>query len=400
MAKVIYQVAMDSYKQVERIIFFAVCWFLTFFKPVTVPQTLLLVRVDGIGDYVLFRNFIEKIKKSKKYRNYKITLVGNQAWSSVSEHLDSEFIDHFIWLDIKKFACSSKYRIEKLIEIRSVGYELAWHPVYSRQFLLGDLLMRFSSAKRKIGVSGDQLNMSKWQKRIGDRWYTELTPNPDESLHEFDRNKALASAFIEEPINHLEFCIQKINSIGNGRLPIDKNFAAVFIGANNKFRKWSPEGYAKVADYLSSHYGFDIVLLGGPGEIEDAKIFDTAVSVPYLNLVGKTSLVELVSLLKNIDILVSNDTSAPHFAVALGVEHIFVISNGNHFGRYVPYPGSIHKCFEVILPYSISSRVECYAGLQAEFARGSRLDIDSIEPSQVTRQIDAMVRGDDYAKTD
>ena len=77
------------------------------------------------------------------------------------------------------------------------------------------------------------------------------------------------------------FCIQKINNIGNGQLPIDKNFAAIFIGANAKFRKWSPESYAKVADYLSSHYGFDIVLLGGSDDIEDAKIFDTAVRERY-----------------------------------------------------------------------------------------------------------------------
>ena len=35
-------------------------------------KTLLLLRLDSIGDYVLFRNFMSEIKRSDKYRDYKI----------------------------------------------------------------------------------------------------------------------------------------------------------------------------------------------------------------------------------------------------------------------------------------------------------------------------------------
>jgi len=34
------------------------------------PETLLLIRLDSIGDYVLIRNYFYFIKQSKKYHNY------------------------------------------------------------------------------------------------------------------------------------------------------------------------------------------------------------------------------------------------------------------------------------------------------------------------------------------
>ena len=67
------------------------------------PKSLLLIRLDAIGDYVLFRNYIEILKKSEKYKDFNITLLGNSAWKSLSEELDGEYIDKFIWLDRYKF---------------------------------------------------------------------------------------------------------------------------------------------------------------------------------------------------------------------------------------------------------------------------------------------------------
>ncbi len=84
----------------------------------------MIIRFDAIGDYILFRNFIEVLKKSEKYRDYKITLLGNNAWKSLSKELDSEFVDEFIWLDRNKFHKDFLYRYKKLKEITACGYEV------------------------------------------------------------------------------------------------------------------------------------------------------------------------------------------------------------------------------------------------------------------------------------
>ena len=67
-------------------------------------KSLLLIRLDAIGDYVLFRNFIQILKNSEKYKDYSITLVGNPIWKNLSEEIDISFIDRFIWLERDSFS--------------------------------------------------------------------------------------------------------------------------------------------------------------------------------------------------------------------------------------------------------------------------------------------------------
>ncbi len=65
-------------------------------KPTIKQNTMLLVRLDLIGDYILFRNFIEIIRKSQKYSNYRIVFCGNIIYRDLAESLEASFIDEFI----------------------------------------------------------------------------------------------------------------------------------------------------------------------------------------------------------------------------------------------------------------------------------------------------------------
>lgn len=69
-----------------RLILFYFISLISHRKSEIVPKTLLLVRLDAIGDYVLFRNFIEILKKSERYKGYKITLLGKllaKSWIKI-----------------------------------------------------------------------------------------------------------------------------------------------------------------------------------------------------------------------------------------------------------------------------------------------------------------------------
>ncbi len=46
-------------------------------------NSLLIVRLDAIGDYILFRNFLKVIRNSEKFNNYTITLCGNTLWKDI-----------------------------------------------------------------------------------------------------------------------------------------------------------------------------------------------------------------------------------------------------------------------------------------------------------------------------
>jgi len=61
-----------------------------------VYDLMLMNRIDGIGDYILFRFFLKILKESEQYKNYKITICVNVVWKNMNEIPDSEYINSFI----------------------------------------------------------------------------------------------------------------------------------------------------------------------------------------------------------------------------------------------------------------------------------------------------------------
>ena len=43
-------------------------------------KTLLLIRLDDIGDYLLFRNQLRMYKRSPRWQKHVVTLLGNVSW--------------------------------------------------------------------------------------------------------------------------------------------------------------------------------------------------------------------------------------------------------------------------------------------------------------------------------
>ncbi len=350
------------------------------------PKSLLLIRLDAIGDYVLFRNYIELLKKSEKYKDYSITLLGNSAWKNLCEELDGEFIDNFIWLDRDRFNKDFLYRYQKLQKIVSSGYEVALNSVYSREFSYGDAIIKLINANEKIGSVADVSNIRKWQKNISDKYYDVLVPAKSELMFEFDRNKE----FFENLLS-IKLDIKKPHiDLKPKKLPFElpEKYAILFIGASASFRKWNIEGFAKIGEYLKNQFGYEIVLCGAPSDKDDALRFKECFDGSYIDLVGKTSLIELLHVIYNGNLMIANETSAPHFAVSLEMTNIFVISNGNHYGRFTPYPKDMAPNYHVIYHPVIEKDLDDYERLSNSYGYGSNLDINEISFESVKRKID------------
>ena len=65
-------------------------------------KSLVILRNDAIGDYLLFRDFLRVIRK--EYSNYHVTLIGNIVFQDIALCLDKTYIDKFIWIDRIKFS--------------------------------------------------------------------------------------------------------------------------------------------------------------------------------------------------------------------------------------------------------------------------------------------------------
>lgn len=357
-------------------------------------KSILLIRLDAIGDYILFSNFIEILKKSEQYKDYEITLLGNIAWKDLAKTLDSQYINNFIWLNRRNFYKNPVYRFKKLKEITSRGYEIVLSPVYSREFFYADTIVNLLHAKEKIGSIGDLSNIKEWHKKISDRYYTKLIPASDQIIFEFYRNKEFFENLLGKQLEIDKPFIDIRNLSFNIELP--KNYSIIFLGASDNYRKWSVKNFVEIAKYIHHTYDMNIVLAGGSTDIEDAEKFKALYKGQLYNFVGKTSLLELLKIISNGNLMISNETSAPHFAVALDIRNIIVISNGNHFGRFTPYPKKITDKYHVIYHPEIENKLDNYKKLSNNYGYGSRLDIDEINVEKVLKKIDSILEVKNY----
>ena len=352
-------------------------------------KSILIIRLDAIGDYVLFRNFIKEIKNSNKYSDYSITLLGNIAWQEISKELDSQYVDKFIWVDRNKFDRELIYRYKKLQSIISNSYEIIISPVYSREFYTVDKIVKLINAKEKIGSKGDYSSIEKWQKKISDKYYTKLIDVKKKILFEFYRNKEFFENLLETKI----FISKPSISLNkkNIKLKVPKKYALLFIGASKKNRKWAIENFAKVGNYIKFKYGYDIVLCGVSDDQINAKKFKSFYKGKIINFVGKTSLLKLLKIIDNAGLILSNETSIPHFSAALNKKNIFVVYNGIHFGRFTPYPKKISSNYHFIYHPYINKNLSNYRKISNKTNYQVNLNINDISFKMVKNKINSVI---------
>jgi len=349
-------------------------------------KRILLIRLDAIGDYILFRNFIEILKKDFNYCEYEITLIGNKIWKDLAEKLDNDYISKYIWIDVKKFSRNPIYRYKILKEISSTHYDVVINPTYSRTYDM-DNIVKLVKANKKIGSIGDLSNISRWRKKITDNYYTKLIPAKKVIMFEFYRNKEFFEQLLRKKIDIVKPYIKlPMNYNPTFELP-KSDYAVLFIGSSASFRKWDIKNFGEVAKWIKNNLSYEIVLCSGKEDIDSVKSFEHIYRSSYFNLVGKTNLVDLIFVIKNSKIIISNETFLPHMAVALDLKNIFVISNGNHFGRFIPYPFEINNSYFPICHPEIEKDLKNYEKLSNAYGYGSKLDINEIDSQKVIEKI-------------
>jgi heptosyltransferase II len=121
---------------------------------------------------------------------------------------------------------------------------------------------------------------------------------------------------------------------GRGLMPGGGPLVALNAGATNSRAKcWPADRFAALADRLTTELGAQVVLIGAPGERENAERVIAQTKSPRrpLNLAGETGVAELVGLLARCDLVVTNDTGPAHVAAALGTPTLTIFGPTNEF---------------------------------------------------------------------
>ena len=299
-------------------------------------ELVFLIRQDGIGDFVMW------LDTAKEYRNifppdkYKIVLAGNKIWCDLAEELP--YWDEKLMIDVNQFKTFSKYRWDFLRKVRNLGVQISIQPTFSREFYLGDALVRASGALRKVSSAGDMANRNWLKKFIADSWNTELIPASTETLTELERNAEFYSGLSDSPhlTRYPKLDIQEFWLSSKWK---DKTFYILVPGTSGSVagKEWPSAFFSDLATKVFRQTGWEGVICGTKQEYSLAEQILKQSDSPLQNLCGQTTLVELAGLLSQSRLTISNDTGPVFLSSAVGTLSVCILGGG-HFGRFAPYP--------------------------------------------------------------
>ena len=139
-------------------------------------------------------------------------------------------------------------------------------------------------------------------------------------------------------------------------------------------KRWPADRFAETIKLVSAQLpDARWELYGAPAEKELGEKMAARVQVPCNNLVGKTTLTELIAHLKRCTLLITNDTGTMHLAAALGVPTVSI------FGSTEPNAtGPLGENHTII-----RKKIACSPCFERECPLGHYQCMTSIQPTEV-----------------
>jgi ADP-heptose:LPS heptosyltransferase len=297
----------------------------------------LVVRIDGIGDMVLFHGAFAHYPAALGLAPEDVTLLGCASWASLAPMLFPGC--RFRAIDEHRYDKNPFYRFGVSLWVRRQGFAVVSCDIFMRKPLVADSLVYVSGAPRKI-VAKPYIS-AKTARAFG--WYlarcTDIIDTGPYPTHEITRHFRFLSALAGRTIAPAPPRLPWRGARPSG---LSRSYAVVNFGGNAKGRRWDFARFLALAEDLAGR-GMPVVFCGGGAEAAlKPRLAEAARARDFVDRIGRTSLAELLDLLASAAIVVSNDTGPAHLAAGLGVPTV-VIVGGGHFTSFVPYPAEIAR---------------------------------------------------------
>jgi ADP-heptose:LPS heptosyltransferase len=301
------------------------------------PKGLLVVRMDGIGDMVLFRRTLDHYAEAFGVEKKDVTVLGCASWGGVTKEIFQGYRVRV--LDEHAFERKPLYRFLEALWVRRQGFAFAVSDIFFRKALTADSLVWFSAAPKKMMSQpyvSDATRAEFGYYQQGVEKIVDTGPYPTHEVTRHFRFISEASGKTIPPEPPRIAWRETPPPVFDGPPYVVLNF-----GSNEPGRRWPIDSYVDLAKRLLDR-GLRVAFTGG-SEAERAKVgaLRRKLNRPgVINLVGRTTLATLLDLMKHAALVVSNDTGPAHLSIALGTPTVVVVGGG-HFGSFVPYPPEV-----------------------------------------------------------
>src|SRR5579875_790760 len=308
---------------------------------------ILVIKLAGIGDLLLATPALRALRES-----YPLATLDLLVTPASAGLLDGwEIIDHIIVLDkylfdYPKQIITHPQNLSRLLPLwqalREGHYDavlLMHHLTLPFGRVKYQMLMRATGARWRVGLDN------------GHGWFLNVKVRDDGfgAMHEAEYAMAVAEAVGAQvqdkrpslPITEEERQQARVLLYGKAAASdVPHPIIAMHPGSGgySTARRWPPERFAQLADLLYQEFGGQLLLVGGPEEVElHQQILQTMQSaMPSRSLAGQGNIHVAAAVLEQADLFIGNDAGLMHVASAVGtpVVAIFGLTNYKAWGPY------------------------------------------------------------------
>lgn len=290
-------------------------------QPITHPKSICIVRLSAIGDVCHAVAAVQAIQK--RHPQAEITWIIGKIEAQLLMNLPKvKFIVFDKSLGIRGYTDLSK-------RLEGIKFDILLHMQVALRASLATL---FINAKEKWGFDSKRAKEGQWL-------FTNRKIEPQNQPHVVDGFFGFAQAIgvSKNQLPQWDMPISHADENWCKALTADRPYIVISPAASKQERNWLIQHYAKIADHAVEK-GFLVYLSGGPTELEKSLATDIIqeCNAPVTDLVGKTSLTQLLSLLRSAELVIAPDSGPAHMATTVGtpVIGLYAHSNPNRTGPY------------------------------------------------------------------
>nr|WP_319555499.1 glycosyltransferase family 9 protein [uncultured Vibrio sp.] len=278
------------------------------------PQKICILRLSAIGDVCNTIAVVQAIQKH--WPTTEIT------W--VTGALEAELLKAIPNINVvvfnKKNGFSEYLRVWKLL--KGIHFDALLHMQYA---IRASLLTLGIKAKYKLGFDAKR-------SQDGQRLFTNVKVPSPESNHVLDglRQFAITLGVPEfTPSWSLEYN-DDARTWATEHLSNEKTNLVIVPGASKAYKNWTAAGYVDVIHHAIAN-NMNVILAGSPATVEQdlGQEIERELDLPITNLIGKSSLLQMLALLDKADVVIAPDTGPAHMANALGTPVIGLYAHHN-----------------------------------------------------------------------
>ena len=320
-------------------------------KEPNAKKKVIIVYNLSLGDGAMFSCALKNIREIYPRDKYEITMACQKGLNKIYEA--SKLFDKVLSFNFTKATVNLKERNELYKELRKTRYDILLDPIGIEDCSTNVLVSRAICSKEKIGIINYGRNV-KCSEKIYKKVYTKLLEVNEPKMHLIDHyfeffnqlgNMNKEPEFVDLPSEPLK---EKIN----------EEYFIVYPSASTEYKRWPIDRFAEITKRVYQKTKLTLIVCGtnSDRQTNDELIKLIKDDVKYIDMTGKTSILEYIDLIKKAKFVITNDTGIYHIAVVSEVP-VCITAGAYTYDRYLTY--NFKGAEKYKKPYVACVKMEC-----------------------------------------